>query len=70
MRIVIDRFEGDFAVCEYPDGRMKNILLVDLPINAREGEVLVESGGEYVLDSVETESRRERIKQKADKLFD
>jgi hypothetical protein len=40
MQVIIDRFEGDFAVCERPDRTMMNIRRSALPTDAREGDVL------------------------------
>ena len=39
MRLVIDRFEGDVAVLETPDG-MVDVLRSFLPAGAREGDAL------------------------------
>lgn len=42
----IDRFEGNFAVCEDRDtGEMVNFKRDDLPQNAREGSILKYSNG-------------------------
>ncbi len=55
---VIDRFEGDIAVCEQEDGSMVNILKEDLPEGCHEGSVLrVGEDGEFTAD-LEEEARR------------
>ncbi len=40
MKVVIDRFEGDFAVCEKKDRTMIDIERSKLPFDAKEGDVL------------------------------
>ena len=61
--LIIDRFEGDFAVVETGDGFV-NIQRADIPAGAREGDVLT-----LVLDKTGTEARKERIDGMMDKLF-
>lgn len=38
--LIIDRFEGDFAVVEYKEGRTFNLPRSLLPPGAKEGDVL------------------------------
>ena len=64
MPIIIDRFEGNFAVCEDGDER---VLLprAALPSGAAEGDVLVAvSEGKYALDTVRTAQRREKAQRR------
>lgn len=66
----IDRFEGDFAVCEDRDtGEMVDFKRDDLPQNAREGSILQYSNGKFELDSKQEQEVSERIKQKMDNLW-
>lgn len=60
MKIVIDRIEGEFAVCELPDMQIVNIPL-SLLEDAKEGDV-------YSIEKDESE-KEERVK-KAQSLFD
>lgn len=39
MKLIIDRFEGEFAVCETPDSKFVNIPKIVLE-NAREGSCI------------------------------
>lgn len=39
MKLIIDRFEGDFAVCEMQDGKIVNIPKIILD-NATEGDIV------------------------------
>lgn len=41
MKVTIDRFEGNFAVCEKNDRSMVNIEKNRIPPSAKEGDVLV-----------------------------
>lgn len=60
-RYIVDRFEGEKAVCETENEEMVAIDSSLLPENVREGSVIVEENGTYSLDEPETQSRRERI---------
>lgn len=68
-KAVVDRIEGDFAVCEMQDGTMSDIPLSDIPAEATEGSVLFESDGKWIIDKRDEEQRRERIRRKMDSLF-
>jgi hypothetical protein len=63
--VTIDRFEGDYAVCEKPDRKMINIKKDRLPEAAKEGDVLVIDGESIKVDSEETARR----KKNAEKLM-
>jgi len=59
MKVIIDRFEGDFAVCEQPDGTMIRMLRTILPVWAREGDVLQIDGNDVSVDREATEARHQ-----------
>ena len=61
--LIIDRFEGNFAVIETSDG-MASIPKSDLPGEAKEGDVLVIS-----VDKKGTAGRKEKINQMMNGLF-
>lgn len=63
MKVIIDRFEGDFAVCEKEDRRMINIERAVIPSEAREGDVLIVDGGSITIDEAETEKRKRLIEE-------
>ena len=65
MKVIIDRFEGDYAVVELPDGTMVDMPISLIPEGAREGDVLVIS-----IDIDETAKRKERIKNLMDDLWE
>ncbi|MFO7296196.1 MAG: DUF3006 domain-containing protein [Caldicoprobacter sp.] len=71
-KVIIDRFEGDFAVCEDEDRKMINIEKSRLPEDAKEGTVLIIMGDkedDIKVDYAETEARKSRIKRMMDSLF-
>jgi hypothetical protein len=59
--LIIDRFEGEFVVCETPDRIMINIRKGNFPDGVKGGDVLVEEQGKMHLDLVETLKRKEAI---------
>ena len=67
--IVIDRFEGDLAVCE-SGGEQVLIPRASLPGCAGEGDVLVPRGdGVYAVDRAATERRRASITSRFARLL-
>ena len=61
--LIIDRFEGDFAIVETDNGFI-NIPRSDLPVTASEGDVLV-----LGFDKDSTNERKKRVGGMMDKLF-
>ena len=64
MLITIDRFEGDFAVCEMNDGKFSSLPKEFLPSGSKEGSKI-----RIELDLEVEEKDRERIKSKMNNLF-
>lgn len=64
MRVIIDRFEGDYAVVELEDGSMVNMPKSLVPANASEGSVIT-----ILCDDSETKDRQEKMKTKMNSLF-
>ena len=63
-KLSIDRFEGNYAICEDGERKMFAIELGELPKGAKEGDILVISDeGEITVDAEETKHRREKIKK-------
>lgn len=68
---IIDRFEGNYALCQ----DMETKELVDLhkagiSPDAQEGDVLHREGGRFVVDSVQTARRKNRIQTLAEGLWE
>ncbi len=65
MVVTIDRFEGEFAVCELEDMSFANLPKAFLPEGAREGSKL-----RITLDEGLEKATAERIQKKMDDLFE
>lgn len=63
-KLIIDRFEGDFAVCETEDLEFINFPKSALPFGAKEGDVIAIS-----IDKSETDKRKEKIEGLMNSLF-
>lgn len=63
MKVVIDRFEGIYAVCEKDDRTMMDIKRINLPQGAKEGDVLIIVNNEISIDAAETEKRKKEIEE-------
>ena len=69
-QLIIDRFEGRFAICEDAEERYFAIETAELPQGAGEGGVIrITDEGELTLDEEETRARRERIAAKQRRAF-
>lgn len=70
MRLVIDRFEGKYAVCEDEEQVLYAVAREELPQGAEEGSALTLSlEGALLLDPEETQRRRDRIAAKQRQIF-
>ena len=64
MKLIIDRFEGDFAVVELPNGQMIDFPIVLLPDNAKEGSIL-----NITVDEDATNEKLQKVTERMNKLF-
>lgn len=64
MKVIIDRFEGDFAVVETEDKKLVNMPKQLLPMKAEEGSVIT-----IEVDSEGTDKRRERVSDLMDQVW-
>lgn len=62
MKLIIDRFEGKFAVCMQED-KIINIPRYKLPIEAKDGDCLILENGFFVVKNEETEEKRRSVKK-------
>jgi len=63
MRLIVDRFEGDFAVCENENKEMINVCRSELPADVKEGDVLLKMNDKYVIDTAATEERKKKYQE-------
>lgn len=69
MRAVMDRWEGDFAVCEGEAGEMMEIPRSRMPSDAEPGVTLLIGADGISVDWDDTRARRERIAAKRRRLW-
>ncbi len=70
MKYIVDRIEGNLAVCETENMSVTVISLADLPAGTHEGSVVIFKNGTYTLDVDEEQKRRDRILALQDGIFD
>jgi hypothetical protein len=66
--LIIDRFEGDLAVCESDGGRV-HVSREFLPGAAKEGDVIRFEAGRYIIDYEKTALKRRKNAQKLTELL-
>jgi len=64
MRVIIDRFEGDFAIIEMPNKKFYSLPKSLFP-NAKEGTVI-----SIEIDKIETEKRKAVVEKLMDEVWD
>lgn len=63
MKVIIDRFEGDYAVVELDVGKCVNIPKILIP-DAKEGDVI-----KIIIDRETTEERKKQIQELVNNVF-
>lgn len=63
MIVIIDRFEGIYAVCEDENKKMINIEKSRLPNNASEGDFLIVNGSSISIDVAGTLKRKAEVEK-------
>lgn len=64
MKVIIDRFEGEYAVVEIEVGQCVNIPKILLP-NSKEGDIV-----KIEIDKLETEERKKHIQELMNNVFE
>ena len=71
MILVLDRFEGDYAICQPETGNSIIFPRSALPADAHEGDVLqLLHSGKLKFDPEQTQARHKRIEKKLRNLFE
>lgn len=70
MYICIDRFEGDFAICEDENLKIVKIDRKKIKSRAKEGDVLKFNNNFYIVDFDKTEERKTKNYKIQEKIFD
>ncbi|WP_101697745.1 DUF3006 domain-containing protein [Clostridium minihomine] len=69
--LIIDRFEGVYAICEDKDKKFFAIEASELPQNVREGDVLeINDDGTLSVNAEKTAERRNKILKKQNALWE
>jgi hypothetical protein len=63
MKVIIDRFEGDYAVCKKEERTIVDIERNKIPAEAKEGDALLVEDDKISVDETETEKRKKRIEE-------
>lgn len=69
-RYIVDRIEGDMVLCETEDKKIVRISRKTLPLNIKEGDVIVESNNTFTINETETLNRKLLVKRKLDSLLE
>jgi hypothetical protein len=70
LRLIIDRFNGIYAVCETEERKMINVEKSKLPAHAKEGDVLIVENGIYNIDLDSTKRRKKDIEKLMDDVWE
>lgn len=70
MKLIIDRFEGEYAICETEDGKIINIKRNEIPEDAVEGDVLIYEEDIYTIDNEANDERKKYIEKLMDDLWE
>jgi len=70
MKVIIDRFEGNYAVCETEDRSMINIEISKLPYGCKVGNVLTVENAVIVIDNKSTSDRQKHIEEITKNLWE
>lgn len=69
-KMIIDRFEGNYAICELEDTTTTAIPKYKLPLGCKEGDCLfLDKDGLIKRDSELTKTRELTIREKMSRLF-
>ncbi|MBW9157224.1 DUF3006 domain-containing protein [Clostridium tagluense] len=70
MKIIIDRFEGSYAVCEKEDRTMMNIPKDKIPPGAKDGDVLNIINDVITIDIEKTEKKHREVEKLTEDLWE
>lgn len=70
MNVIIDRFEGNYAVCEKEDRTMMNVKKSKIPGIAKEGDVLSIDNDVIIINKEKTQERKRKIEKLTKDLWE
>ena len=65
----VDRIEGKLAICEDDCRKRMEVNLSEIAGSPKEGDIIVQQNGIWMIDQEETQNRRARILELQKKLF-
>ncbi len=69
MKYVIDRIEGNIAICEDENGKMVELDIAKLPLDIKEGSIIIEKNSRYIIDEKVTEEKKKEVKKRMNNLW-
>ncbi|MEL7624607.1 MAG: DUF3006 domain-containing protein [Clostridiales bacterium] len=69
MQLIIDRFEGDLAICQTPEGESLTLAKALFPPAAQEGDLFLWQEDTITLLPEETARRRKALEERFFRLF-
>ena len=63
MKLIVDRFEQGYAVCEDENNSYINIDIEKLPSNVKEGDIIIYDNGIITIDIDATSERKKYIEE-------
>jgi len=70
MKLVLDRFEGNFAVCETEDRNTINLDRKKIPPDAKVGDILIVDNNNITVSVDLTKKRKKEIQSLVDELWE
>ena len=70
MRVIVDRIENGYAVCELENGSFQTFPMSELPAGCLEGSVLIWEDSAWELDLSAEIGRKEKVQHLLDSLFE
>lgn len=67
--LIVDRIEGDIAVCESENDEFLHIPLAQIESGLQEGDLLLFENGLYRIDQAATQARKAHMQAKLRGLF-
>ena len=70
MKLILDRFEGNLAICETDDRNTINLDRKKLPPDAKEGDILIVDNNTITVSVELTKKRKKEIQTLVDDLWE
>lgn len=68
--LIVDRFEDEYVVCEDENKKMINIKKIQIEGCVKEGDILLNIKGKYIIDIKKTINRKKHIEELTKDLWE